>query len=114
MIERETHERVVLDFAVEAERLGLAVEIGETYKTRSGWTTEVVPGGQWSAEGDVSLDVIGATLFVSSRRRMMAAARTRRVENTEATIARLRREVAAQIAADAERLARRVAERSGV
>jgi hypothetical protein len=86
VIEQATHERRVLDFAVEAERLGLAVEIGETRKTRGGLTTEI------ASADDVELSVIGSTLFVVSRRAMQAAARTRRVENTEATIERKRRE----------------------
>lgn len=88
MIERGTHERIALDFAVEAERLGLVVEIGDTYKTRGGLTTEIAR----SVEGDVELSVIGGTLFVVSRRAMQAAARTRNVSNTEMTIARKRKE----------------------
>lgn len=92
MIERDTHERRVLDFAVEAERLGLVVEIGETVQTRGGWTTEIAEAD------DVSLSVVGSTLFVVSRRVMQAAARTREVANTERTIERKRREAIAEIA----------------
>jgi hypothetical protein len=110
MIDRETHERKTLAFAIEAEQLvdDLIVEIGETYKTRSGLTTPIAR----SRSGDVEIDVIGGTAFVVSNRVYAAAARTRDPQNLARTIERKRRDAARLRAEEDARWKRRVEETS--